>query len=142
MLLAAELGRTPQPVSWDQMVIRDDSNLGAFDYTQTCHTVVATSDTTEVKFGFFQNDSCSEFSTLMMSPLRPNRYSQTKAFASQCPFVRGCEETMMRPWQCARVRSRRLGMRRSKAWSACRCRHPDRHRSDWPLVHIQPSLMV
>ena len=48
-------------VSWGGTVIRDDSSLPAFPYTQYCHDVVAPGDTTEVKFGFLQAPSYFEF---------------------------------------------------------------------------------
>jgi len=64
------LGGTPNrfQVSWDHVVIRDDTNLGAFGYTQTCHDVVATSDTTEVKFGFLQVPSYFHFDDVSAAP--------------------------------------------------------------------------
>jgi hypothetical protein len=64
------LGATPNrfQVSWDHVVIRDDTNLGAFGYTQTCHDVVATSDTTEVKFGFLQVPSYFHFDDVSAAP--------------------------------------------------------------------------
>jgi len=48
-------------VSWGGTVIRDDSSLPAFPYTQYCHDVVAAGDITEVKFGFLQAPSFFKF---------------------------------------------------------------------------------
>jgi carboxypeptidase family protein len=64
------LGGTPNrfQVSWDGTVIRDDNNLGQFDYTQTCHSVVATGATTELKFGFLQVPSFFYFDDVSVAP--------------------------------------------------------------------------
>jgi hypothetical protein len=48
-------------VSWGGTIIRDDSSLPQFPYTQFCHDVVAPGDTTEVKFGFLQVPSFFDF---------------------------------------------------------------------------------
>jgi hypothetical protein len=48
-------------VSWGGTIIRDDSNLSVFPYTQSCIDVVATSDSTELKFGFLQVPSFFHF---------------------------------------------------------------------------------
>jgi hypothetical protein len=48
-------------VSWGGTIIRDDSNLSVFPYTQSCIDVVAPSDSTELKFGFLQVPSFFHF---------------------------------------------------------------------------------
>jgi|GEM_PF-1642622 len=48
-------------VSWGGMIIRDDSNLSQFSYTQSCVDVVAPGDSTELKFGFLQVPSFFHF---------------------------------------------------------------------------------
>ena len=48
-------------VSWGGVVIRDQSNLPQFVYEQDCHDVVASGDSSEVKFGFLQVPSFFDF---------------------------------------------------------------------------------
>ncbi len=48
-------------VSWGGMIIRDESGLSPFPYTQSCIDVVAPSDSTELKFGFLQVPSYFHF---------------------------------------------------------------------------------
>ena len=55
-------------VSWGGAIIRDDSDLPQFEYTQTCMDVVAPGDTTELKFGFFQPPSFFYFDDVSVAP--------------------------------------------------------------------------
>jgi len=48
-------------VSWGGTIIRDESGRSPFPYTQSCHDVVAPSDSTELKFGFLQVPSYFHF---------------------------------------------------------------------------------
>ena len=59
----ANVGGTPNhfQVSWGGAIIRDDTNLGVFPYEQSCVSVVAPSDSTELKFGFLQAPSYFHF---------------------------------------------------------------------------------
>jgi hypothetical protein len=55
-------------VSWGGTVIRDDSDLPQFNYTQTCVNVVAPGDTTELKFGFLQVPAYFHFDDVSVAP--------------------------------------------------------------------------
>ncbi len=55
-------------VSWDGTVIRDDSNLPIFPYTQSCVTVVASGASTELKFGFLQVPAYFQFDDVSVAP--------------------------------------------------------------------------
>ena len=56
-------------VSWGGTVIRDDQDLLPFGaYVQFCDDVIATSDTTEVKFGFLQIPSFFVFDDVSIAP--------------------------------------------------------------------------
>lgn len=66
----SNLGGTPSrfTVSWDGAVIQDSADLPASSYTQTCVDVVASGDTTELKFGFLQVPSFFYFDDVSVAP--------------------------------------------------------------------------
>ena len=55
-------------VTWDGTVIRDSIDLQPFDYTETCHDVVASGSSTTVKFGFRQDPSFFYFDDVSVAP--------------------------------------------------------------------------
>jgi len=55
-------------VTWDGTIIRDSIDLQPFDYTETCHDVVASGSSTTVKFGFRQDPSFFYFDDVSAAP--------------------------------------------------------------------------